>query len=267
MRACLTEEELFALVDGAASDKDAAVWRKHVAGCERCTRSVEALEKALATLGEDEPIDVKEHADAVMASLDRAPAKRQRVLMPLAVSGIALAAALLLGIGIGRGTRPDDAGEFTARGGGSASALERDIAIDVLKAQADGTFIRMEEHEAVATTASFAARYRNVGATNSCALVFLVDAKRDVHWLYPAFIDPRSNPSSIAIPPATAPHSMGDGVTFSDLAPGAAIVVTMLTKTPLSVSQIEQQSDVTPDALRRAFPDAVIHVLPIRVQP
>jgi hypothetical protein len=97
--------------------------------------------------------------------------------------------------------------------------------------------------------------------------VFLVDAKRDVHWLYPAFIDPRSNPSSIAIPPATAPHSMGDGVTFSDLAPGAAIVVTMLTKTPLSVSQIEQQSDVTPDALRRAFPDAVIHVLPIRVQP
>ena len=31
---CLDEEKLFALVDDAASEKDAKVWRQHVDGCE-----------------------------------------------------------------------------------------------------------------------------------------------------------------------------------------------------------------------------------------
>jgi hypothetical protein len=60
---------------------------------------------------------------------------------------------------------------------------------------------------------------------------------------------------------------MGDGVTFSEIAPGNATVVTVLTKQPLTVSQIERRNDVTPDALRRAFPEAVVRALPIRVRP
>jgi hypothetical protein len=173
----------------------------------------------------------------------------------------------LLGIGIGRGTKDDPGGEFTARGGSSASSLERDIGIDVLKRNGDGTFARVEENDEVATTASFAARYRNVGASSSNALVFLVDSKHDVHWLYPAFTDPQMDPASVSIPPAKESQSMGDGVTFSEIAPGPATVVTLLTKQPLTVSQIERRNDVTPDALRRAFPEAVVRALPIRVRP
>lgn len=227
------------------------------------------MKNALDAIAEEEPLDVKAHADAVMASLDRAPAKRQRVLVPLAVSGLALAAALLLGVGIGRGTKPADPGEFTARGGGSATtrSLGRDVAVDVLKADRDAGLSRLIENDDVTPNTGFAADGRNLGSKNACALVFIVDSARDVHWIHPQFSNPELDPSSVQIEPSTTFKGLGngDGILFRDLAPGRANVVVMLTEQPLSVSAVEKLPGLTPADLRRRFPEADIRSFPINV--
>ena len=261
---CLDEEKLFALVDDAASEKDAKVWRQHVDGCERCAKALKAMSNALAAIGEEEPLDVEAHADTVMASLDRAPPRRQRVLVPLVASGLALAAALLLGIGIGRGTKPADPGEFTARGGASAEAgSRRDVAIDVLKRQ-DGGVTRLRENDEVTPATIFSGEARNLGTAPSSVLVFIVDAKRETHWVYPAYTEPGANPASVSVAPAKDFTSLGSGAAFADLAPGPATVLVVVTSSPAHVDEIERTRDVATESLRRRFDD--IRSIPIRVK-
>lgn len=260
---CLDEERLFALVEGAASKKDSQRWEQHIDGCERCKKALETMQKSLLAIGEEEPLDVKAHADTVMASLGRKPASRSSNVWPIAASGLALAAALLIGIGIGRGTKPNDDGEFTARGGGAPSAsgpsvnLKRDVAVDIMKSE-DGGFTRLLEWDMATTKTVFAAEGRNLGTKNACVMVFVVDARRDIHWVYPAYTQPDSDPYSVQMEPTQDFKSLGPSVFFDDIAPGRATVVTMYTKEPMPVSVVEKAKGITPEALHRAFPDAEI---------
>lgn len=261
MRPCLEDEEIFALVDGAASEKDAAVWRKHIEGCERCTKSVQPLERALAVIAEDEPLDATAHADAVMAAIERGDrvTKRRRV-QPVVLGGLALAAALLVGIGIGR--RHSDDG-FTARGMSEGSALARDVAITL---RANGRPIAPNDE--LPPDARFDAMERNIGTSPAHALVFAVDAKANVHWLYPAYESTATDPPSITIASNTRNDlALGTAVAFDDLAAGPLSLVTILSPAPLHVSQIETRgAALAPDELRRAFPETDVRVLPVRIR-
>lgn len=264
---CLDDEAIFALADGAASEKDEGVWRKHITGCARCGAELRGLQKALEVLAEDEPLDVESHTNGVMARLDGAPARR-RPFAPLALSAIALAAALVVGIGIGRGTRPSVTEDFTPRGGGSAtgSTIAREVALDLFVGAEGGRFERVAPNAEIASDAALLASGRNLATADVFALVFLVDAKNVVHWIYPAWTDPKTDPRAVSIPMSTDLTSLGDAVAFSDLALGPAEIVAVLGPLPMSVSQIEQRHDLAPDSLKRAFPAAEVRSIAVRVR-
>ena len=79
-----------------------------------------------------------------------APSARPR-LFPLTWP---LLLELLLGIGIGRGTKPNE--EFTARGGVSEPSLHRDVALDVLR-RTDSGFTRVAPNDEIAPGTASAA--------------------------------------------------------------------------------------------------------------
>jgi hypothetical protein len=269
MRPCLDDEETFALVDGAVAEKDAAILRRHIDGCERCRTRVRAMERTIFALAEEENVDPVVHADAVLAALDeadvitaRATPRRFGRILPLAIGGLAAAAALFIGIGLRRNTADDG---FTARGGAMVDApLRRSLAVTVQVL--DGNVPRALTNEATVTPKTrFVASHRNTGTTTGHALVFAVDAKRSVHWLYPAYESAGTDPSSVMLAPTEGREVlMGTGVAFEDLAAGPASIVTVLSREPVPVSRIEQLSDPSPGAIQAALPGA--EVTSIRVE-
>jgi anti-sigma factor RsiW len=269
MRPCLNDEELFALVDGAVAGKDAELLRRHIEVCERCGKSHRALERAMACLAEEEQLDVSVHADAVLAALDRSVVAERprpwRRRVPFAIGAVAAAAALFVGIGIGR--NPEEG--FTARGAppsaiGSAS-LRRSIAVTV--ETLDGDVPRaLEAGSRVTRDTRFVVSHRNTSRGTAHALVFAIDAKGAVHWLYPAYESAGSDPSSVLLGPTAGREVvMGSAVSFDDMSVGRLAIVTVLSREPLRVSQIEGRSVMSLDALRRDLPRTEITSIEVLV--
>ncbi|HVH46066.1 MAG TPA: zf-HC2 domain-containing protein [Labilithrix sp.] len=264
MRSCLGDEELFALVDGALPAKDAMLLREHVDGCARCADSVKTLERALSCLAEEPPLDVRAHADAVLAALDR-PQPQARVrpwrrALPLAIGTLAAAAALVVGVGIGRHRTTGDDG-FTPRGGALIDApLGRSVAVTIQTLEGDLPRALVAGSKVTSET-RFVASHRNTGTATAYALVFGVDARGDVHWLYPAFEAAGTDPASAPLPPTEGREAlMGTGAWFDDLSPGRLSIVTILSREPLHVSRIEGRAalGLGVEALRREFANSEV---------
>jgi hypothetical protein len=141
-------------------------------------------------------------------------------------------------------------------------SLGRDVALDVL---ADGK--RLGPNEEIASTARFSATSRNIGAMPAYALVFVVDARHDVHWVCPEYLDASSHPSSAFIAASPADKALGAGsIAFDDLAPGPGAVVSVLSHEPIAVDTIEAMKNVTPEQLARDLPGADVRSLPVRIR-
>lgn len=267
MRPCLVDEELFALVDGAVSEPDGRVLREHVAGCARCQKSVSKMERALDAIGREEPFDANAHADAIFARLDRAEratpsrgpgwwSRRASI-----VGAVAAAAAVLLGVGVMR--RPS---EFAPRGASSVGARVSHSA-GVTVGTTDGTAMTpIASGARISRHARFVASARNVSGEDAYALVFAVDAKKGVHWLYPAFTSDATDPASELLAPSAGREVvMKSAVVFDDLDAGRLTVVTVLSRTPMHVSQIEKRGALDLADLRKDFPDADVTSIDVDV--
>ncbi len=268
MRPCLDDEESFALVDGALSEKDAVVLRRHLEGCERCRARVVAMEKSLAVLGEEVALDPAKHADAVMAALDGVrveakPPRRIGRLVPIAMGALAAAAALVIGINVGRRQHEDG---FVARGGAVVDApIGRSVAVTVHALDNDVPR-PLTNNAVVGKDTRFAASHRNTGSTHAYAMVFVVDAKRAVHWLYPAYESLGSDPASVSLAPTEGREAMmGTGASFDDLAPGPMEVITVLSREPIHVSRIERLPEPSLSAIEAALEGAEVRALHLEV--
>lgn len=268
MRHCLSDEEMFSLVDGALAPGDSELLRSHSSGCSRCSNAVATMERSLAGLADEPALDVAAHASAVLSAIDRpTPAVRPSRFVPVAVSTLAVAAALVLGIGIGRRSSTED--EFAARGGASDTSVGRSVAVTLHAVDGDVTR-KVTAGVSVSGGARFVASHRNSSATPAYALVFGVDSRGEIHWLYPAYESIGSDPASVPLEPTQGREaSMESAVSFDDLAPGRLSLVTILTREPLSVSRIESRaksvSNLEPNALRKAFPEAAVTSLDVQI--
>jgi len=193
----------------------------------------------------------------VMARLDTTPAPApRRARWPALAVALAAAAVLLLCLR----PRVDDV-HVTARGG-TSSDLARLVGIELYAL--GGELVPLAPGSAVAPDTAYVAAVRHAGRAPAFALVFAIDSAGDVHWLYPAFTDPASDPLALALPPSPAPVLLAEALVLDAPAPGPLTLCALVTPLPLRVSEIERAPHSLA-ALRERWP--ALRTLTVVVQP
>jgi hypothetical protein len=108
--------------------------------------------------------------------------------------------------------------------------------------------------------------YRNLDTSGAVYLLaFVVDARGTVHWLYPAYTDASEDPASLLLPPRSEDTPLSDTVVLDTPAQGPARLVTVLSREPLHVSDIESlpPEQLSTDALRARLGEVHVSESPL----
>jgi hypothetical protein len=266
-RACPAPEELLRLLDGEITENRSSQLRSHLVDCRHCAQELEAQKQLTARLGA--PIDgtpapgaaqaILRRLDSAVASRPRPPASRWWVL---GAGGLAAAAAVAL-VALPRAAR--DPGEFRPRGATVARINRVGIELWALETAPR----KLASGAPVAPSTAFVASYSNIDTAAAHLLAFGVDARGEVHWLYPAFDDSRADPPAVRLEPLHVQQALPDSVVLEDVPVGPLRVVSIISRGPLHVSSIEglAAGERTLEPLRARFPDAQVSELLLRVEP
>jgi hypothetical protein len=234
--------------------------RAHVDGCRRCLAEQTALRTMMADLrpaadvNDDGPL-FSAKVLAAARSIPQAPRAlprhgRARAAFFTAALAAAIVAALWLVPRHGAGVRPpisDEteqpiAGTLTARGGPSTG--ER-LSAEILLVR-DGRLLPLAGR-AMRKSDALAVRVTNLSGSDMHVMAFAWDAAGDVHWLYPAYLDERTNPRSVPIAAGSKPRLLGDVVQPDGPHAGPLRLVTLFAVSPLTVKDVEARLAQTPE--------------------
>jgi hypothetical protein len=266
---CLNGEDLLALLDGEASENQAAAERAHLAQCARCRVEWGEL---LTLVGDLRAPAVGESAvrvARVMARLDESvdrsrPNRRPSLFLAVGISVCAVAAAAVaVATRLGR---TDDVGDFAARGGRASGSLRRDVGISYYVARPQPE--RLASGDRVDADARYEAAFRNLGE-RAYVLVFAVDSAQSVHWLYPAYERPEEDPQSLELPPSLGMARFPTAVVLDHPSSGRLRIVSLISAEPMRVSNVESlpPSALAVPALRERWPSTDVRELLVDVTP
>jgi len=263
---CPGKEEWLDLLDGEATENRASVLRAHAEQCQRCARELALQRQLIADLAA--PVSVAPTTDAAVEAILRQLPQGQAARAHSrrwAVTGGALVLAAAAGILLVP-RFAGDRGTFSARGGDKVSWTQK-VGAEVFIL--GGSLVKLEAGARVAPGVALVASYHNVDRTAAYLMVFGRDARGEWHWVYPGFQDPRSDPSSVPLAPLRTRQVLPDSVVLDDLPVGELELITLITREPLRVSQLESLpwSDRTVASLRARFPDARLIPVPLQVVP
>jgi hypothetical protein len=266
---CPEPQDLTRLLDGELTENRAARVRAHAAACTRCGGELEAQQALLEGLRAPLPglpsagalaavmgrLDAADEAAASPAPIDRRP----RRLAWLGLAAAAAAALVLVGVARPPPNRDDG---FAARG--AEVDWVRKIGVDLWALE--GQPRRLAPDDGLARGVPLVASYSNVDPAPAWLLVFALDAQGEVHWLYPAYLDAAADPRAVRLEGAAVRRALPESVVLEGVPAGALRLVTVVTRTPHQVSEIEgtAPADRTPEALRRRWPDARVDELAVR---
>jgi hypothetical protein len=234
------------------------VVRAHVDGCRRCLAERTTLRTMMADLrpsraaNDDGPLfsaKVLAAARSVPQSPKAIPRRgRARATFFTAALAAAMVAAVWLvpkraGVRLpiaDEATRPIT-GTLAARGG--ASAGER-LSAEILLVR-DGRLLPLAGR-AMRKSDALAVRVTNLSGSEMHVMAFAWDAAGDVHWLYPAYLDERTNPRSVPIAAGSKPRLLGDVVQPDAPHAGPLRLVTLFAVGPLTVKDVEARLAQTP---------------------
>lgn len=237
---CPAAEKWLLLSLGQLTVNEAAELQRHRDQCSRCRESARESEQMLSDLrgpatGEAPAEQFVSEVLARCAQADSVPqARKSSRAYGLLVPGVvAAAAAALLSV-----LHPalEQREHWTARGASQASTpglprAELFVVRDGKARPAQGAALRSGD--------GFLVRCENPGDAPTYLAVFARDALGETHWLYPAYLDARSNPRSIAIAARTSEHSLEDVVEPEEPASGPMRVFALFTAEPLAVRELE----------------------------
>jgi len=164
------------------------------------------------------------------------------------VPALAAAAVLLIGVFV---FRPAPKGaEFAARGRLAPSDAQR-VGVEI---RIDGK--PLEAGAPIAASSGFTFEVSNRTGRNFELMIFAVDSANEVHWFYPAYLDPATNPRSLTVLAHPAIVGLDEGVRPDNPALGTLRLVTIFAERPLLVRAVE--AAVAENGLAAAFPDALI---------
>ncbi len=258
---CPSRDEWLRRFDGEVTANRLVELDAHADHCTSCRREVTTLDDLARALRAPAPGVPADMVTRVMARLDDPPAPA-RHRWSLLIGGLVAAAALAVFIAVDRSGERSD---FTARGHVTRD-LGRQTGIELYAL--GGELRPLGEGSRVARDTAYVASYRNLREDDAHALVFAIDSAREVHWLYPAYSDPATDPASVALAAARSPVLFTETVVLDDVALGPLAIVTVISEQALHVSAIEQlpRDARTADVLRARWPDAVVRVTTIEVE-
>lgn len=144
-------------------------------------------------------------------------------------------------------------GTFAPRGGSGEASLSRDLqlGLDIVTTTSAGTvLVPVNENVRALPSAHLLVSYATIGATRPVHLLcYAIDARGEIHWLYPAFEDASSDPPSAVLLPGRATTAMPTEAALEDMPAGPLRVFALLSPEPMHVSDIER---LEPGALSAA---------------
>lgn len=263
---CPPQRELLRLVDGEVTENRAVELRTHTSACPRCAAEIRANRALLVRVGA--PVDELRSAgtvEAVMARVRAAPSERRLTparrtwLLP----SLAAAAAVVVGVLV-VAPRGRDAGDFRARG--ATVQWTRKVGVELWALE--GGPRRIAAGDTLSSGVPLVASFSNVDGAPAYLLAYALDARGEVHWVYPAWLDPQTDPESVMLEAAVVQRALPDSVVLEDVAPGPLTFVLVTTRAPLRVGSIERSAPAarTPEAVRARWPDARVETLPVHVR-
>jgi hypothetical protein len=268
---CPRGDDLGRLIDGELTENRAEALRAHLSACPACADELSRLHRLLGALAAPVPDAPRPGAlQALMARLDEAapgpaapasrpwrPARRAIGLGAAAVAAAVLAIGLAVHPGpkgFGPSGEPGDDGTFAARGGAPAWTQQVGVELWAL----EGAPRRLDAGSPLPAGTPLVASWRNLDRAPAYLLAFALDARGEVHWLYPAHLDAGQDPEAVRLEGAVARQAMAESVILQDVAPGPLSLVTVLSRQPRRVSDVEgvPPEARTAGALRARWPDA-----------
>jgi hypothetical protein len=257
---CPSEDSMLRATLGDLCVNELRELQHHQRGCARCRGVQTSLEQLTMDLRAPAPSAEgdEERFTASVLEACRAQTRRSARAQPSALRRLivaAFAAVAILGLALPAG-RPGARGEtWTARGSSPAVPT---IAFADLYYLRKGVMLPLAGATLIDGDA-FVVRCTNRGAASSYLAVFALDARGDVHWIYPAYLDPDSDPQSIPVAAQTRDLMLDEVVEPEAPAVGELRVIALSSDTPLRVHEIERQlAAFTSDQPRLPF--ANVHV-------
>lgn len=261
METCPPRDEWVRRLDGEVTANRAAELALHVASCGSCRKQTTALDDLVRALRAPSVVTDPATVARVMAHLDDTPAPEHRVRWPWLAGGLAFAAAAAVLLLVLRpSSNPDD--EFVARGTRAAAvAVTLHALTDARELQ------RLEAGASVTPATAYVASYRNTGGP-AYVMVFAIDSERELHWLYPEFVDTVSDPAAVALPVSHEPRLFEETVVLDKPALGTMQLVVLVSQRLLRVSDLEQlaRDQRTIEGLRSRWSDAALSATVVEVR-
>jgi anti-sigma factor RsiW len=268
---CADEEELLFLVDGELTENDAERLRSHVRSCGVCAARLAELERTLRELKAPPPeLDSAALVETLMRQLPGAVADPSALNAPrrtarwaLVGGGLAAVVALSALVVVPRALHPaiDEPSGLTARGAPLGTSTARGVGVSVLRPSvsrdpvAPGARVRVGD--------AYVVRYRNLLPDGVHLLAFAVDAAGAVHWISPAYLDPQTNPASVALAPSATETLLPPAMQLDAPASGPLRFVAILSHSPLRVLDVDtlRGADLSTESLRARWPVADVREL------
>jgi hypothetical protein len=263
---CPSLERLLAWMEGEVTLADDRGLRTHVTECARCAAEVRRLRALMVDLSRlPSTAPAPNFVRDIEATLTQQPRRGRRP--PSVLLGATAAALCAIAIGIVRFevTQPNSAGTFVARG--STPQRNARLGFEIYAHEPGRPAFRIREGQRLHTDTGYTFVAINRTRAAQYVMLFALDAHNEVHWFYPAFLDPATDPSARLLPAQPQVQPFPDGVTLDDPAPGLICFVGLFSKLPVRVSTVEAllRSDGL-RALSKAFPDTTIQELRAELQ-
>lgn len=262
--ACPGAQEFLRLIDGELTENRAALLRSHASGCARCASELAGRERLVARIAAPIPgLPSDEALAALMRRLDAPPSAgtspASNSSLWRAAAGLAAAAAVTLVVAVslplGRNA------EFAARG--STVEWTRKVGIELWALE--GAPRRLAPGDRLTAGVAIVASYSNVDPAPAWLMAYALDERGEVHWLYPGFLHAGTDPEAVRLDGSVVQRALQESVVLEDVPVGALRLVTVVTRVPLHVSEVEsaRPADRSPEALRSRWPDARIDELQV----
>jgi len=266
-RTCPNADEWVRYVDGEVTANRSEALEAHAEGCSRCRAELEQLRALTADIAALPAAPDEDRVARVMHQIRRgdAPAPARASRRPLfalvGAAGLAAVATLLFLM-----ARPSHQESFQARGGPAIPSLRRNVGLSLY---ADGR--PLEQRAAVGPETVYTLGYTNLfqdPRDRVYLLLFAVDAAGDVHWLYPGYTDPGTDPEAILLEPAATETLLPESVLLDAPKPGPLRIVAVLGAAPLPVSAVEslRPAQLVLPSLQARWPERELREMSTRVE-
>ncbi len=268
---CPADHDLSLHADGELTTNQARALDAHLAGCSACRarhQQLRALAGAVAAAyaaPAAEPAFTRE----VMARTAPAP-RRVGPLLAIRLGLVGATVVLAVVLVVFQTTPPGSAedprtrGTFAARSGSEAALVGPPSARNVGFAAFRGTSQAppLADGDTISPTTGFTFRAFNRSGRPVSMMLLALDARGEVHWFYPAFLDPASNPTSRVLGADPVVLDLEDGVTPDRPAPGQLTLIGLFAEAPLDVRTVEAELAAGGVA---ALTAPVVHTLALEV--